>query len=290
MAGRKPARKATRKAAKVKPGAKPQPVKLPKEAFDRVARVTLTATAESLWLTRYDARGKPVVTYPVSARDVANCFGGLSGVSTGLLPPDVLFWQAAGKRDEPERVGLWLPAGVRTIYWRAGRHERPLEIPLPNLVLAGRGGSYYVFACLERTERAPLYHAPLPNISDNGAICAGNEPFPKASPATIHQAAAIFWESRFNDHQSERRIAAPGPLFDFLASLRGQTEFPADQLKRAGLTLGDFARGQGQGQAYLDWDDDDDDVEPDPEWNDWDDEDDDPAVWGGVEDEVELAA
>jgi PRTRC genetic system protein B len=207
---------------------------LPAEAFDRLPRVSLALGDETIWLTRFDDRGQPLVTYPVAAEDVVAAFNPF-GASTGLLPADTLFWQnVAGVH----RIGIWLPPAVRAITL-AGRHEEHLRVPLPGLVFVGQGTRYFVWAAKERpsTLRDRLYRAPLPNVYHDGLICAGNAKFPVCAPDTIHKAAELFFESAFNDHLTDEKIRDRGSLLTFLKSLRGKRAFPAGQLVMDNTTL-----------------------------------------------------
>lgn len=252
-----------KKTRATKPAASPA---LPSEAYDSQPLVQLTFTAETIWLTRFDGQGAALATYPVGASDCATAFRGQSGlaVSTGLLPADILFvMQQFGSGP---RVGLWLPAGVRTIHWAAGRKDRALTLPLPGLVLVGQGLRYWVWAATARPakESDPLYHAPLPNINSDGLICQGSVKFPKAWPDTLPAAGAAFLESQFNADLSGSRVKSqPKGLLAVLADLAKARTFPAAQLRPAGITFSQAMhpgnRG-ADGEATDEDDDNDDDM------------------------------
>lgn len=189
---------------------------LPAEALDALPRVALVLTDETMYLTRFNDRGRPIATYPVGANDVAGVFHGF-GADTGLLPPDILFWQT---RQGRVRIGLWLPPAVRSLSFPRGRGHHVSKVPLPGFVFVGEGSQYRIFAAPSRPMRPAdrLYHAPLPNVHDNGWICQGDVPFPKASLETLPQAAALFFESHFTDHLSTDKVrsqlARPGDRDD----------------------------------------------------------------------------
>lgn len=189
---------------------------LPAEALDALPRVALVLTDETMYLTRFNARGGPVATYPVGANDVAGVFHGF-GADTGLLPPDILFWQT---RQGRVRIGLWLPPAVRALSFPRGRGHHVSKVPLPGFVFVGEGSQYRIFAAPSRPTKPAdwLYHAPLPNVHDNGWICQGDVPFPKASLETLSQAAGLFFESHFTDHLSTDKVrsqlARPGDRDD----------------------------------------------------------------------------
>jgi hypothetical protein len=244
---------------------------LPPEAYDRLPRVQVTLTDETAWLTRFDERGRPTVTTPVAADDVARAFRGLGGLSTGLLPEGALFWSqpaARGQSHNPQpAIALWLPPAVRSLTFAVGRREERMKIPFPGFVFVGQGAQYSLFAAPERParERDPLYHAPLPNIHPNGRVCPGSVTFPRCTPETLPQAATLFFESHFNDDLSARRVRDDGgSLRRYLRSLRGRRAFPSGQLRPANITLGDLLRGGRE--AWLDDDepetDHEDEIDP----------------------------
>lgn len=227
-------------------GHKPDP--LPPDAYDRTPRVQVTLTDETAWLTRFDERGAPTVTYPVASDDVARAFRGLGGLSTGLLPEGALFWSSTVSGNGVQvSIAAWLPPAVRLITFAVGRREERLKIPLPGFVFVGQGARYSLFAAPARParERDPLYHAPLPNIHTDGRVCPGSVTFPRCAPETLPQAATLFFDSRFNDDLSAGRVQDGGlGLRKFLRSLRGRRAFPLDRLAPAHLTLGELMQGR----------------------------------------------
>jgi hypothetical protein len=102
---------------------------------------------------------------------------------------------------DSERDTGWLAPGiVRAGYGKHGEwfvlHAPPqridihilemgtVSIPLPDLVLAGAGRSYYLWALQEPfSPLARLFDAPFPNIHNGGQICWGNNTPPAAHPA-----------------------------------------------------------------------------------------------------------
>jgi PRTRC genetic system protein B len=220
---------------------------------DDVPRMTITLTDESVYLTRHDRTGVPAATYPVTAASVANAFN-LFGASTGLLPPDTLFWSARGG---VMRIGVWLPPARRAIHLQVKAKVETLTVPLPGLMFVGQGTQYTVFALTERptSGREMLYMAPLPNVNDNGAICSGNVKFPVAGVDTMAQAAGLFFESLFNNDLVGGRIRS-GELLPFLRKIERAKAFPIDQLVAANVTVGEFisgARAQSTNVYDGDW-------------------------------------
>lgn len=208
-----------------------KPKGLPDGATDNVPRVTLTLTDETIWLTRHDPAGRPAATYPVSSADVGRAFAGYTS-STGLLSPDTLF---VGTRAGKTRIGVWLPPARREIRYARGSRTDRLTVPMPGLVFVGEGAKYWVWAALKRpaTPQDRLYSAPLPNVHQDGGICQGSAKFPLCSPGTISAAAALFFESDFNDDLSHSRARHSGSLLEFLRSISARRQFPAKQLIEA---------------------------------------------------------
>jgi hypothetical protein len=179
---------------------------LPAEAFDLTPRVQVTLTDETCWITRFDERGLPSTTYPVPVEEVARAFN-VFGAATGFLPPDTLYWERKG---QSLRLAIWLPPAVRALTFGLGRREKTLHVPLPGFMFVGQGTNYWIHALPQRptTGRERLYRAPLPNVHDDGHICAGSVKFPRCSPATIHAAADLFFESHFNLDLSQDKFLA----------------------------------------------------------------------------------
>lgn len=221
----------------------------PTEAFDNVPVVAITLGRESAWLTRFDGRGVPSAAYPVAAKDVASAFSPF-GADTGLLPPGTLFWQKKGGQ---ARIGVYAEPAARTLRFDPGGREVSLRAPLPGLVFVGKGTRYQVYAVKARPARETdlLYKSPLPNVYDDGAICAGSVTFPKCGPATIWAAFETFFESLFNYDLQGGRIAPSGDdgregVVEILRGLKRKAEFPLDRLLPQGhpATMRELIRGE----------------------------------------------
>lgn len=243
MTIKKTTKRQASKVQKLKPVA-PAP-SIPDEALDRLPRVTLTATRETLWLTRHDDRGQAFSTYPVSVKDAANCFRGLAGAGSGLLPEHALFWR---QDEQGVFAGLWVPPAVRLITWGTGKGERSWLAPVPGLVFCGRGHTYTVFAAPARPakESAPLFHAPFANVYPEGRVCHGSVKFPKADLSQLAAAADLFVVSGFNGDMGDGRVKDAANLRAFWEALEGKAQFPLDRLVPAGITIGQLASGKGK--------------------------------------------
>ena len=89
-------------------------------------------------------------------------------------------------REEPEGnfVLSYEPAGIRTILIEDKAGEvREIRLPLPTLVLLGKGNGFYIWAAKNRqiTSKTKLAIAPLPNIGGDlsGKICFGSNEIPE---------------------------------------------------------------------------------------------------------------
>lgn len=155
-------------------------------------RARLDLYEEAVVLTRYEGRDRRT-SYPVAVDDLVAAFSRLP-VSSGLLPPNCLFW---GRENGETRIAIYVP-GRR---WRLQTAKRTFHIPLPPLVFLGAGVQYHIFAVRHRPRAMPfeLYHCPTPNVHPNGVICQGSAPFPACASDTIEQALSLFLEtSLFN--------------------------------------------------------------------------------------------
>jgi len=101
----------------------------------------------------------------------------------------------------------WVPAGRQTITLLGkAMPQAPVSVPLPPLVFAGIGTTYYVWAAREQafSPGMSLYCAPFPNVRSDGSICFGaaNQP-PPVSCVTFPAAWQMFITSPFNGDLSD---------------------------------------------------------------------------------------
>ena len=108
------------------------------------------------------------------------------------------------------------------------------EVPLPALVFAGRGSTYYVWAIRERafSPRALLYQAPLPNVYADGRICYGTNDPPPVAANTIEETWRLFIGSPFNNHIAGSKSAAqPQDVRRLLRTLASHEHYPLEDLQ-----------------------------------------------------------
>lgn len=155
-----------------------------------------------------------------------------------------------------ERDTGWLPTGIlRTGYGKNGDWfvlHAPAQkvtidllelgtvtIPIPELIMAGAGHSYYLWALNEPlSPQARLFDAPFPNVHPGGKICWGNNVPPLASAATSQSAWKLFFGSPFNNHLVKGKIKhQEEDVRKLLVALNGKGKFPASQLMASCGTL-----------------------------------------------------
>jgi hypothetical protein len=191
-------------------------------------RARLDLYDEAVVLTRYEGDDRRA-SFPVAVDDLVAAFSRVP-VSSGLLPPNCLFW---GWENGQTRMGIYVP-GRR---WRLQTVERTFHIPLPPLVFLGAGVQYRVYAVKRRPRAMPieLYHCPTPNVHPNGVICQGSAPFLACASDTIEQALTLFLEgSLFNSDLAAGKCRRfPDDVRKLWMQLDGAKRFPIGELARA---------------------------------------------------------
>lgn len=116
---------------------------------------------------------------------------------------------------------------------------------LPGFVFAGVGDRWLIWAvkAYPGAESERLFHAPLPNVFNDGHICMGNVAFPPRSVQTIREAAQLFFASEFNSDLAAGKVTATKPLRAWLAEIAGAEEFPLDALLPTPQVIGEVMTG-----------------------------------------------
>ena len=170
----------------------------------------------------------------VSEESVRRAFSD-QDIDTGDLPVGTVRW---GNNGKGTWLIQWIPPGRHTIQITGNSMPaEPISIPLPGLLFAGMNTNYYVWASREKqySPRMTLYHAPLPNVSERGAICYGSNQPPLASSATLEEAWRLFIESEFNDHYMMRKsLREPGDIRTQLCRMRKKQQYPVSDLLPTG--------------------------------------------------------
>lgn len=161
-------------------------------------------------------------------------------VDTGWLSPGVV---RAGSTAQGDFAVLFIPAQKHRLLIETARGGKlqQLELFLPPLVFAGHAQNFRVWAIKERDLKptSALYHAPLPNVFDNGSICWGTNTVPRASAGTICEAWAVFITSPFNGHAASGKAQSHRQdVRTLLRRLsRARTKFPLAELMPRHETL-----------------------------------------------------
>ncbi|MBX3295429.1 MAG: hypothetical protein KF762_06935 [Acidobacteria bacterium] len=137
----------------------------------------------------------------------------------------------------------YLPAGVRTITVAfSGDRIETLTVPLPTLILLGKGNDYYLWAAgtSKVTQTTRLAVAPLPNIG-SGKICFGKNDVPETHPSTLPAVWKLIFDAPFNGDHSVGRCQTEDDVRDLLAKLAAGNvkKFPTPQLIMSSTTVED---------------------------------------------------
>lgn len=131
------------------------------------------------------------------------------------LSPDIL---SLAFNNQPSDTG-WISAGIvrcgmsikgswAVQFVPPGRHTIQLQgigvatVPLPGLIWIGLEQNYWLFAVADKMfdPETQCFHAPLPNVYENGSVCWGTNTPPIANSQSIVQAWQLFISSPFNNH------------------------------------------------------------------------------------------
>ena len=168
----------------------------------------------------------------VSALDVAHALARELDLTTGLLPPETLWW---ARTTNGTRVAVWREPRVWIIRLRESYDAKPrrLRLPLPGLVfvcLPGRQAPY-VFAAANRPRSADdlLFHCPTFNVFASGRVCPGTHTFP-ADPAKVPEAFIESYFSVAGDTARDKSRRHPDDVGQVWAEIEGAKAYPTDDL------------------------------------------------------------
>jgi len=163
---------------------------------------------------------------------------------TGWLERRVLRYREA---PEGNAILSYEPASTRRILVQLpnGKIE-DLTLPLPTLILLGKGKDYFLWATsaarvLPKTRLAVV---PLPNIGSGmqGKICFGRNEVPQCHPSTLAAVWKLIFETPFNqDNVNDKCRSEPGDVRRLLAGLARTRpkKFPSTQLLFSNATIED---------------------------------------------------
>lgn len=186
----------------------------------------------------------------LSSGQVTRAFRDLQ-TDTGWIDRRVLRYREA---TDGNAILSYLPAGVRTITIAfSGDRTEILTLPLPALILLGKGKDYYLWATPSSTvtRNTRLAVAPLPNIG-SGKICFGKNEVPDTHPSTVQTVWKLIFDAPFNGDHSTGRCQTEDDVRDLLANLAADNikKFPTAQLIMSSSTVEDAWDNFVKGTRY----------------------------------------
>ena len=199
--------------------------------------------SESIVLTEYKAEARATVRL-VSADAIAGALARDLTFSSGLLPPDVLWWQSGRQGSQ---VALWRPSKI----WRVALKEDPFKparrfrLPMPGLIFLCAPQRPPAIYALRRRPQTPddrIYQAPTFNTFSGGGTCQGTHKYGEVVSGIPEEFFASYFTSA-GDARG-RSLAHPRSLLELWEELDGQKEYPLDDLVQQG-TVADLMHGKG---------------------------------------------
>ncbi|MGH9948622.1 MAG: hypothetical protein ACRD6X_15700 [Pyrinomonadaceae bacterium] len=175
----------------------------------------------------------------LSSEQVSCAFRGVH-TDTGWLGRKVLRYREAS---EGNAIISYEPASVRSIHVSLpGGRVESLAVPLPTLILLGKGTDYHLWATTSGhvTAKTNLAVAPLPNIG-SGKICFGKNEVPEVHPSSLSAVWKLIFETPFNGDHSTGRCQTESDVRDLLVKIAADKvkKFPTPQLITTTSTVED---------------------------------------------------
>ena len=171
-----------------------------------------------------------------STAQLAKAFGA-QAVDSGWLPPGICRW---GSQIAGDWMVRWYPPGRYSLQFGHPQDQASstLDVPLPGMVFAGIGATYYVWASKEQafSPQALLYAVPLPNVYNDGRICYGSNSPPVISAEhwqTVETAWQLFITTPFLlELAGQKSRSHPEDIGVFLAQLAKEEKstYPMEDL------------------------------------------------------------
>lgn len=186
----------------------------------------------------------------LSSHQVSRAFRDLR-TDTGWLDRSVLRYCEAAYGNA---MLSYLPAGNRNISVKCSDGVvRDITVPLPTLILLGKGRNYYLWATTARnvSEKTRLAVAPLPNI-DDARICFGKNEVPETHPSTLKRVWKLILDTPFNGDNATGKCQTGGDVRVLLTKLAEDKakKFPTTQLIVSTSTVGDAWEAIVGGRRY----------------------------------------
>ena len=202
----------------------PGPTDVPRDTL----QAQLEIYGETILLRGFDADTQWVKT--VSADEIAHALTRHLGFSSGLLPPETLWWNQG---EAGHTVALWRPPQVWPVALQREAFQPParLRLPMPGLVFVcspRRAPWVYAAASRPADPEQELFRAPAFNVFRDGRVCPGSHRFPE-DPGLIPES---FFQSFFSltGDTRERSKRHPDDLHTLWEELDGTTAYPTDDL------------------------------------------------------------
>jgi len=176
----------------------------------------------------------------LSSDQVARAFRKVQ-TDTGWLVRRVLRYREA---PEGNAILSYEPAAIRKItVVLPDKGLVELSVPLPPLILLGKGREYYLWAADSShiSANTNLAVAPLPNVG-SGKICFGKNEVSETHPSTLSEVWKLIFDTPFNaDHASERCLSEPQDVRELLRKLAADKakKFPKSELILSSTTIDD---------------------------------------------------
>ncbi|MBK6588050.1 MAG: hypothetical protein IPG22_07130 [Acidobacteria bacterium] len=187
-----------------------------------------------------DLKESSVSLKALSSDQVARAFRRVY-TDTGWLGKRVLRYREA---PEGNAILSYEPAAIRKItiaFSEKGLVE--ISVPLPPLILLGKGREYYLWASASShiSANTNLAVAPLPNVG-SGKICFGKNEVPETHPSALSEVWRLIFDTPFNaDNASERCLSEPQDVRELLLKLADDKakKFPKSELLLSSTTIDD---------------------------------------------------
>lgn len=187
-----------------------------------------------------DFKESSVSLKALSCDQVARAFRKVH-TDTGWLGRRVLRYREA---PEGNAIVSYEPAAIRRItvaFSEKGLVE--LSVPLPPLIVLGKGREYYLWAATSShiSANTNLAVAPLPNVGSS-KICFGKNEVPETHPSNLSEVWKLIFDTPFNaDHAGERCHSEPRDVRELLGKLAADKakKFPKSELLVSNTTIDD---------------------------------------------------
>ena len=174
----------------------------------------------------------------VTVKDVQAAFGG-SDVDTGWIGNGIVRCGYSAQGDWFVYIAPKQKLSIQVVMSKG--NLKKLTLPIPMTILVGVGMQYYLWAAANGfSPDSTLYHAPFPNVHDNGSICWDQNTPPKAHHRHAESVWQLFFESQFNgDLANGKSQKFEGDVRRMLAQVaRKKVEaYPEDDLVRANRSM-----------------------------------------------------